>query len=786
MNVSSINDEMAKERLKKIPDEIIEKTQQIFDSDEEPMIVAQSDLNLKGYYEDNWLIVTEKKLYIFHFIHESSNKQEKDLTEEEKPERKIEYQTIDLNKIESASIKRYVGNAFLQVQIDGKTRNLLRFSLSLVQRFEWVSQKIEKMIGIRDEDLEDDIKEADLEDMTKERLEYEDRCPVCGRKLPPGMDVCPKCIDKEKLFKRMFKYLKPYWKQAIFGLIMLWTVTALNLAPPYITRTMIDNVFPNQANPEGNYDLFILMVGILAGIYLFRALFVGVRTYVIQWIGQKVTMDLRSKVYAHIQQLSIDYYTSNRTGKIMNRVTTDTARLKNFLVEGLQQTLQHIFVIIGIIIILFSLDWQLALMSLFPIPLIIGMTVVFANKIHLIYHRIWRRIGDMKAILGDTIPGIKVVKAFTKENEEINKFDLQLGEVFSEQMEATKARSIFRPAMVFSTSIGAIIIWGYGGYNVLEGTGRLTLGTLVAFISYMWRFYNPIRALARLSDRFESAITSAERIFNIMDIEPETDEYNHSNITMEEEELQGEVEFENVSFKYEGEDEEVLTSINVKVEAGETVGLVGPTGAGKTTFVNLIPRFYDINNGKIKLDGNDLRDYELKWLRRQIGIVPQHPFLFYGTIAQNIAYGIENATRAEIIRAAKMANAHDFIMDFPMGYDTHVGERGVGLSGGERQRVSIARAILKNAKIMILDEATSSVDTETEAKIQGAIDRLIEGRTTFVIAHRLSTLKNADKLIVIEDGEIVEVGSHEELLNKEEGLFKKLWDMQTTVKKLEM
>ena len=791
MNVSSINDEMAKERLKKIPDEVINKARKVFDNNEEPIIAAQSDLNLEGYYQNSWLIVTDNNIYIFQFSQTKPDQKEENIEQENQEkdhekEKKIEYKVISLDTIESARIKRYVGNAFLQVEIDSQNKNLLRFSLSYVQRFEWIANKIEKMIGKQKEDNEEDLKEADLEDMTKERLEYEDRCPGCGRKLPPGMEVCPKCIDKQKLFKRMFKYVKPYWKMALLGLILLWTVTALNLTPPYVTRLMIDEALPGKDNPAGNYDLFLILMYTLGGVYVFRALFVGVRTYVIQWLGQKIIMNLRSEVYSHIQKLSINYYNTNRTGKIMNRVTSDTARLKQFLVNGLQMTLNHVFMIIGIVIILFSLDWQLAAMSLFPIPIIVALTIIFANKIHLIYHRIWRRVGDMKAILGDTIPGIKVVKAFTKENEEIKKFDNQLGEVFSEQMRATKARSLFRPAMVFSTSIGAIIIWSYGGLNVLEDTGRLSLGMLVAFVSYMWRFYNPVKALARLSGQFEKAITSAERIFNILDIEPETDEFNQQNITVAKSELEGKVEFNNVSFTYEGEDEEVLTDINVEVKPGETVGLVGPTGAGKTTFVNLIPRFYDVNKGKIKLDGRPLKDYDLKWLRRQIGVVPQHPFLFYGTISENIAYGIEDAQREDIIKAAKMANAHEFIMNFPMGYDTHVGERGIGLSGGERQRVSIARAILKNAKIMILDEATSAVDTKTENKIQNAIDRLIEGRTTFVIAHRLSTLKNADKLIVIEDGEVVEVGTHEELLDKEDGLFKKLWEMQTSVQKFEM
>jgi len=775
MDISSIHDEMAKKRLEEIPDSVFEKAKNIFDDDEEPLIAAQSDLDLDGFFQENWLIVTNKRLAVFEMI----PAQDEDISCKDNPDQcKINFYQIELSEITDISIKRYVGNAYLQVQTAEKVRNFLRFSLSLTQRFEWIAGKIRLLIS---GEQTEQVSESDLQDTTKERLEYEDRCPGCGRKLPSGMKVCPKCIDKQKLFKRMFGYLKPYWKLALIGLLLLWGVTALNQATPYITIILLDDILP-----EGNLELFYVILIALIAIYISKAVFIGIRTYIIQYVGQRLTMDLRSQVYAHVQKLSINYYDTNRTGKIMNRVTTDTGRLQTFLVEGLQQLLNHLFSIIFIIIILLSLDWRLALLSLSPVPIIIGLTIVFANTIHLIYHRVWRRVGNMKAILGDTIPGVKVVKAFTKENEEINKFDKSLDELFSEQMNATKARSLFSPAMSVATSIGAIIIWGYGGYHVVTGTGRLTDGMLIGFIQYMWRFYNPVQALARLSGQYESAITSAERVFNVLDIEPETDEFSRKNIQKAHDEIEGRVAFENVSFHYEGEDEEVLQNVNLEVEPGQTIGLVGPTGAGKTTFVNLIPRFYDISKGKITLDGHDIRDYDLKWLRRQIGIVPQHPFLFYGTIAENIAYGIDNPTQREIIEAAKMANAHDFIMDFPMGYDTHVGERGIGLSGGERQRVSIARAILKNAKIMILDEATSSVDTETENKIQNAIDRLIEGRTTFVIAHRLSTLRNADMLVVIEDGKIVETGSHEELLAKEEGLFKRLWDMQTTVDSMEM
>lgn len=763
MNISSIHDEMAKKRLSEIPDEIFKIANQKFTEDEEALIPVKSDLDMTGNFQENWLLVTDKRLAVFSVI-------------QQQDKREIEYYDQLLSEIKDIRIKRFVGNAFLEIETEEQSKNFLRFSLSYTQRFEWVAQRIRNMIN--PEEAREEFSNTDMKEMTKERLEYEDRCPGCGRKLPSGMKVCPKCIDKQKIFKRMFSYLKPYWGRALIALFLLLSISALNQAVPYLTRVLIDDVLTEQ-----NFSLFYVVIALLIAIYVMKAAFIGVRTYLMQFVGQRVTMDLRSEVYSHIQKLSMNYYDTNRTGKIINRVSTDTGRLRRFMVEGVQQLLNNIFTVMVIMSIMFGMNWRLSLISLSPIPVVIIITIIFRNSIHLIYHRIWRRLGDMKAIIGDTVPGVKVVKAFTKENEEINRFDSQLDELFSEQMNATKTRSIFYPAMSMSTSLGAIIIWWYGGLRTMEEV--ITVGTLVAFTQYMWGLYNPVQQLARLTGQFEEAITSAERVFNVLDMEPETDEYDQKNITKSKEDLEGNVAFENVYFQYESEDEDVLENINLEVKAGQTIGLVGPTGAGKTTFVNLLPRFYEVTRGAIKLDGIDLRDYDLEWLRKQIGIVPQHPFLFYGTIAENIAYGIENPSREEIIQAAKMANAHDFIMDFPMGYDTHVGERGIGLSGGERQRVSIARAILKNAQIMILDEATSSVDTETENKIQNAIDRLIEGRTTFVIAHRLSTLRNADKLIVIEEGKVVETGTHDELLEKEDGVFKKLWDMQTTVSTLD-
>ncbi len=384
----------------------------------------------------------------------------------------------------------------------------------------------------------------------------------------------------------------------------------------------------------------------------------------------------------------------------------------------------------------------------------------------------------MHAMLGDTIPGIRVVKAFNREEDEVERFIAKNREVFAENMRAVQVSSYFFPSMGFLMAVGTIVLWAYGGYQVIVN-GTIQPGELMAFIGYTWMLYNPIQALTHSSEQLQGAVTAAERLFEIMDTQPEVEEEGPKIVLPE---IKGKIEFRNVSFYYEKGDP-VLKDINFTIEPGQMIGLVGSSGSGKTTLINLISRFYKVTEGEILIDGVNINDIDLKSLRKQIGLVLQEPFLFHGTIAENIAYGRPDATFEEIVEAAQLANAHNFIMNLPDGYDTRIGERGVGLSGGEKQRISIARAILKNPRILILDEATSAVDTETEKLIQEAIDRLIKGRTTIAIAHRLSTLQNADRLLVLKDGQIAESGTHEELLAKPDGLFRHFVELQMEVSK---
>jgi ATP-binding cassette subfamily B protein len=490
------------------------------------------------------------------------------------------------------------------------------------------------------------------------------------------------------------------------------------------------------------------------------------------WLGNKVVLSLRTSAYEYLQRLSLTFYNKKETGRLMSRISYDTGNLQEFIVYGIQEFVMNILMIIGMSVILFITNWRLAALTLIPIPIMIVGSIIFGKKIHVVYHKVWRRMAGMSAILADTIPGVRVVKAFVAEKREIDRFREKNEDFFHSSMRAAKLRTIYFPIMGFATFAGGIIVRWFGGRGVVGS--EMTLGELMLFMSYMYMFYGPIQALTRLNHMLQRAASAAERVFEILDAQPDVDDKKDA---IDLPPIQGDIKFDNVVFSYDKE-KNALDGISFRAEAGQMIGLSGPSGAGKTTLINLIGRFYDVTEGSISIDGHDIRNVAMRSLRDQVGIVLQSPFLFRGSVAENISYSKPGASRSEIVAAAKAANAHDFIMGFPDGYDTMIGERGTGLSGGEQQRISIARAILKDPRILILDEATSSVDTETESLIQAAIERLVEGRTTFAIAHRLSTLRKADKLIILEKGKVAEIGTHEDLMNNE-GLYRRLVDLQS-------
>ncbi|MFC1718111.1 ABC transporter ATP-binding protein [Candidatus Poribacteria bacterium] len=750
--------------LKEPKDELPESIQEEFDSISEPQedirVAVTSDMNLDGEFEDTYLLATDKRILVFSGNHVKG------------PELVHEVSLADINQIK---LKNYVGNGILEVETDDKSIELLRFSKTAFHKNDIGG--IPKAI--------DRLREQSGQDVEKRKEHGEEphheggrghRCEKCGNTIPHWTDTCPQCLEKRALLLRLLGYLKPYWYIAVIAFsLSVITVALGQLIPPLITKELMDKVFkpidPNITDPQ-RFSMLNMLVLALIGIHVVNTGLGTIRTYMMSWLGNKVILSLRTSAYEYLQRLSLTFYNKKETGRLMSRISYDTGHLQGFIVGGIQEFVMNILVIIGMSVILFMTNWRLAALTLIPIPVITVGSIIFGKKMHIVYHKVYRRAAGMSAILADTIPGVRVVKAFVAEKREADRYREKNEEYFTSSMRAAKLSTIYFPIMGFATFAGGIIVRWFGGRDVVGG--GMTLGELMLFMSYMYMFYGPIQSLTRLNNMLQRAASAAERVFEILDAQPDVDDKKNA---VELPTIQGDIKFDNVVFSYD-EEKNALDGVSFEIKAGQMIGLSGPSGAGKTTLINLIGRFYDVTEGSISIDGHDIRDVKMRSLRDQVGIVLQSPFLFHGTVAENISYSKPDASRAEIVAAAKAANAHDFIMGFPDGYDTMVGERGTGLSGGEQQRISIARAILKNPRILILDEATSSVDTETESLIQAAIERLVEGRTTFAIAHRLSTLRKADKLIILEKGEVAEMGTHDELI-KNNGLYKRLVDLQS-------
>ena len=674
-----------------------------------------------------------------------------------------------------------VDGGILVLEKEADAVDFLRYSNGLAPKLgyiaQFLSEEIEHRQGKRDE--------APVWNYKEEKK----FCQSCGLPLRDEFSPCPACTKKHRVLLRILSYLKPYKLPATVVIVCVLGSMTLQLVPPQLQRILVDDVLAlnNPATAaQGVSETWLgqvfrqirtasialaVAVGCLMIVHIINSLFEILLGRLSAWLTLRMTADIRSQIYTRLQSLAIRFFDKRKTGTVISHITEDSQRLQWFLLEFLQFVAVDLLMIFGIGVMLFWMNWRLSCFILIPIPLIVIGARWFWKKVHHLWHRAWRRRSKLYDIVNDSISGIRVVRAFGRQTGEIGRFSVANEDARSYDTYAETVWATYYPPLAFVVHLGSLIAWFAGGLQVIAGD--MTLGTLFAFNSYLAMFYGPLRHISPIINWASRSMTAAERVFEVIDSEPEQVD-DGTLITLPE--LKGEVEFRNMTFGYDSHNP-VLRNINLHVKSGEMIGLVGHSGAGKSTMINLICRFYTPDSGGIYIDGDDVTKIRLEDLRRQIGVVLQEPFLFSGTIAENIAYAKPDATMEEIISASKAANAHEFIVKFPDGYDAEVGERGGQLSGGERQRISIARAILHNPRILILDEATSSVDVQTEKKIQQAIDRLVQNRTTFAIAHRLSTLRSADRLFVIEKGRGAECGSHEELMEKK-GIYFKLVETQ--------
>ena len=569
-----------------------------------------------------------------------------------------------------------------------------------------------------------------------------------------------------KNYLRLLAYIKPYKKRLAAAVVCIIMAAGANLYLPWIIKDMIDDVLMSK----DMLMLNLIAAGILVVMFT-RGVFYYGQSYLVSYVGQRVIIDVRSMLFRKFQKMPLSYYDRQQTGTVMSYITNDVSAMQSAIVDNLIELVTESSILIGSLGMMIYLDWKLSLLTLMTIPLVGFAMKIFGRKLKRSSTVIQERAAEITSLLQESISAIRVVKSFVRETYEIRRFEEQNWRNFQAAMKNVKLSSLLTPTVEFLAAIAVTFIVWFGGYEVVNEV--ITAGELVAFLTYAVNLANPVKRLSRVYAAIQKAMAAADRVFEVMDLDEKITDVPGAKPLPP---IQGQVEFKDITFSYK-EGQPALQHISLKAEPGQMIALVGPSGSGKSTIANLIPRFYDVDSGTIAIDGHDIRQVTADSLREQIGLVPQETMLFSTTVMENIRYGRLDATDEEVVEAARAANAEEFIKDLPEGYDTKLGERGLNLSGGQRQRLAIARAILKNPRVLILDEATSALDTESEKIVQDALDKLMVGRTSFVIAHRLSTIFNADQIFVVENGHLREHGTHEELLAAG-GLYSNLYNIQ--------
>ena len=716
--------------------------------DEKIVIYGLTDLSENLRIELRWIIITEKNLFYFS---ENNSKLIK---------------RVPLSKISKVSSKKTMSYETLKmIEADDKEALLEVFYTGkqrvMMSKMKWFLEEVAKKndVSFEKEVCPHEIyKESTLHALKEVQAEN--------------------ASEKSSTLKRLIKLLEAYKSYVILGSLGATFATGLALIPPYLTGKLMDELIKPYGKglltSEDALKKAWPLVIVLGLSYVLREFFIYLRLNRMSHMGEYVARDLREKLFSHLQELDMDFFSKNSSGSLISRVSSDTDRIWDFIAFGVTEVTIAILTLTGLSSMLIMLDWKLGLVMTLPVPLFLWAIFMHGERMQMLFTKCFRKWSKLTSILSDTIPGMQVVKAFSKHEHEVAKFNRANEGALDQFYEVHEAWTKFWPILMLGIHATMMMTWCLAVPRLFSVDGGLSAGTFVSFLLYMTMFSAPIEIIGQMARMMNRAVSSAHRVFEILDSRAKIISPKNGEVLKD---IKGDIEFKDVRFSYDGL-RPILKGVSFKIKEGEMIGLVGSSGGGKSTITKLITRFYDVGSGEVLIDGKNIKNLELSAYRKSVGMVLQEPYLFHGTILENIAYGIENVGLMDVVDAAKVANAHDFIMGLPHGYETVIGERGHNLSGGERQRVSIARAILHNPKILILDEATSAVDTETERKIQDALDKLVKGRTVIAVAHRLSTLRKADRIFVIKSGKIVESGPHAELLSDEDGEYYKLHRMQ--------